>query len=442
MPLPLFLKLAATGLGLWALSKGKSSGPSSPNAPGAVAPSSNLPIAQRMAIVLSSGDPAAIRFEAGRLKQEGYPNQAAELEREALKLDAERAAAKAGGTLQTSAGVPQPPQYKPPAAMPVPFQPGGVFVPGVPAPSVATPPVVVQTPQGPVSVPSLPMPPATPAVVIQTPVGPLNVPAIPIPAMPPPPPGPPITVQTQSGPVVVTQLPPLPVLAQNELLSRSNPGQTVSAKTKLWQGWLASIGLLKPSDVIGKFGPTTETATKNFQLLANAWLVLQQKPQLKVDGIVGPQTLAVAALAHSPVGTGPTASYFGSYSHPAPYGREPQPASPLPGIIPPMHPKPIEPRMALAARLAHNLATSGPGDEDRNLVQLFQMQEGLKPSGMYNASTAACLGERYGIVPSKPRYWTETATRKSKRHYAQKMRELGSKDMQRKEEWEQAATGL
>jgi hypothetical protein len=441
MALPLLLKLGAAGLGFWALSKGKSgtsSGPSSPSSPGAVAPSSSMPVAQRMAIVLATGDAAAIRFEAGRLRQEGYPSQAAELEREATRLDAERAAAQGGGVLAPSPvvaplpagavkspGVPQPATYTPPP-------------PSKPAPPVQAPPVVVQTPTGPIAVPQ----PAIPAVVIQTPVGPVTIPSLPIPAVPAPPPGPPITVQTQSGPVVVSAPVPLPVLADKELLSQTKPGQTYSEKTKLWQGWLASIGLMKPTDVIGKFGPVTTTATKNFQLLANAWLTLQQKPLLKVDGIVGPQTLAVAALAHPPIGTGATASYFGSLMGAWEQQPAPLPASPLPGIIPPMAPKAIEPRMSLASRLAHNIATTSKGEEDRALVQLFQMQEGLKPSGMYNASTAACLAQRYGIVPAKPRYWTETSTRKSKRNYSQLMRELGAKDAQRKEEWEQAGANL
>jgi hypothetical protein len=285
------------------------------------------------------------------------------------------------------------------------------------------------------------MPPATPAVVIQTPVGPVSIPAIPIPAVPPAPQGPPITVQTQTGPVVVNAPAPLPVLAQGEILSRAKPGQTYSDKTKLWQGWLASVGLMKPSDVIGKFGPTTETSTKNFQLLANAWLALQSKPKLKVDGEVGPQTLAVAALAHPPIGTGSTASYFGSIAaFAAPY--EPQPASPLPGIVPMMPPKPIEPRMALASRLAHNISCTQPGQEDRTLVQAFQAQEALKTSGMYNAATAALLATRYGIVPGKPRYWTGTGTRKSKQNYARTLRDLAKRDPQRAEEWEQAASNL
>jgi hypothetical protein len=60
---------------------------------GAAVPSpTSKPVDQRMAEVLATNDPAAIRFEAGRLKQEGYPAQAAELEKAARILDSEIAA--------------------------------------------------------------------------------------------------------------------------------------------------------------------------------------------------------------------------------------------------------------------------------------------------------------------------------------------------------------
>ncbi len=132
MPLPLLAKVVGGGLLAWAVTRKKTpAGPSSPNAPGAV-PSptrpdgSVLPIAERM---------------AGRLRQEGYPAQAAELEREAGRIEAGKA--------------PTPP------VVVAPLPPGSITSAGLPpvvrpsttAPVFPTPPVVIQTPLGPISVP-------------------------------------------------------------------------------------------------------------------------------------------------------------------------------------------------------------------------------------------------------------------------------------------------
>ncbi len=106
-----------------------------------------------------------------------------------------------------------------------------------------------------------------------------------------------------------------------------------------------------------------------------------------------------------------------------------------------MAPKSIEPRAALAARVAHNLATTDPGGEDRNLLQLFQMQEGLKASGQYNPSTGAALALQHGIIPPWPRAWTTSGTRKSKANYRSMLLQCAQREPQRREEWEAAAKG-
>lgn len=405
--------------------------PSGPVVVPVVPSPTQVPVAQRMATVLATGNPAAIRFEAGRLRQEGYPAQAAELEREAARL--EQVAAPAVGPLPsgavTSPGVPQ----KPPT----------VAAPTVPV-SIPTPagPVTVQLPQP--TLPTVPMVPTT----VQTPAGPVTVP-LPAPATVP------VTVQTPIGPVTVPALPPtvqLPVLAKGEVLSDANPGQKGSAKAGMWQAKLASLGLMQQSDVAAPYpyGPKTVAATKLFQGLANAWLKLagptvipttgEKISKLTVDGKLGNHTLGMAMLAHPPKGTGATATYFGSLDMGG--GYEPQPASPLPGIIPPMAPKPIPPDQALASRLAFNLSTTSRGQEDRELVRVFQAHNGLKASGMYNASTGAMLAERYGIVPPTPRYWTDTHTRRSKANYRALLLRLGDADPQRAEEWQQAARSI
>lgn len=440
MALPLLAKIGI-GAGLayfFGKSKDEPAAPSgpvvvqTPNGPVTVpvVPSpTQVPVAQRMATVLASGSPAAIRFEAGRLRQEGYPAQAAELEREALRLE----------------------QHSAPAVGPLPA--GAVTSPGVPQkpPTVAAPsvPVSIPTPAGPVTVqlpqPTLPTVPMVPTTV-QTPAGPVTVP-LPAPATVP------VTVQTPIGPVTVPALPaavPLPTLGPNEVLSDASPGQKGSAKVGMWQAKLASLGLMQQSDVVAPYpyGPKTVAATKLFQGLANAYLKLAGPTvipttgatisKLTVDGKLGNQTLGMAMLAHPPKGSGATATYFGSLD----MGPEPQPATPLPGIIAPMAPTPIPPEQALASRLALNLSTTSRGNEDRELVRLFQAHCGLKASGMYNASTAAMLAERFGIIPPNPRYWTDSHTRRSKANYRALLLRLAEAEPQRAEEWQQAARSV
>jgi peptidoglycan hydrolase-like protein with peptidoglycan-binding domain len=232
---------------------------------------------------------------------------------------------------------------------------------------------------------------------------------------------------------------PLPVLAKGELLTRTNPGQTYSAKTLAWQNKLISLRLMAQPDPtsLGKFGPTTEAATKTFQTLASAFLAAHpivvdgvKVSRLTVDGKVGAQTLAAAAHANPPALSGGSAAFSG-FSGPVP-------ASPLPGVIPPMAPAPIDPRVALASRVLRNLHETSSGHEDRVLVAAFQAQEGLRSSGYYQPGTAIALA-KLGFVPPPPRYWPSTGRAKAKRNYARELMRFAANDQQRREEWERAA---
>lgn len=112
---------------------------------GAAAPvpsPTSKPIAQRVAEVLATNDPDAIRFEAGRLKAEGYAGPAADLEKAARVLEAEIAAGrkappKRGAAVVTarSPGIPQPAAAPPPIVVPVAPEVAIATVPkaGVPA---------------------------------------------------------------------------------------------------------------------------------------------------------------------------------------------------------------------------------------------------------------------------------------------------------------------
>ncbi len=527
-----------------------------------VAAPTSMPIPERMAHVLATNDPNAIRFEAGRLRQEGHPTEATELERAAAVLESEIAAGKRPapvypqsapsaaptgpltqpltGPLPAGAikspGIPQAHPVAPGVVLPLPLLGAGEVLHFMPppasydprvqawqtkllslgisvgpdgadgkfgdhtrtattsfqkmanaeaaksgasligvngmldAPTLARAALVFPVPKpaaGPKAAPA-PRPPAKPAAApvpvmmpapqllppmpMPMPMQPQQPIAIPMPGggppivLPLPPPMPaPVVVQTPAGPMVLPQVslpqvvpaPALPVLAAGELLSRASPGQTYSQKTLAWQNKLVSLGLMQPKDAIGQFGPTTEAATQTFQRLASLFLAAHpimvgatKVSKLTVDGKVGAQTLAAAAHAHAPVASGGAAAFSG-------YGG-PVAASPLPGVIPAMMPEPINPRIALAARLLLNLHQTSSGHEDRVLVAAFQAQEGLRASGYYQPGTALALA-KLGMVPPPPRYWPATGRAKAKRNYAREILRFAGSDQQRREEWERAA---
>jgi peptidoglycan hydrolase-like protein with peptidoglycan-binding domain len=458
-------------------------------------------VAERMARVIATGNPAAIRFEAGRLRQEGYTSQAAELERVAATIEAG--------------------QVKPPAPV----------VPGVPAPAPAPvkppmpaplPPVVIVTPPlAPVPVPQAPAPatiagpnlkrgssgarvllvqqrlaslgyslgksgadgqfgpsteaavkafqksnglgvdgivgPATqvvlagtgakgpaPAAAVKPPaaVKPAPVVVKPTPVLPAGPP--PSSAPAGRAPTITAALRSLPALLRNGASTGYKAPASSGQAVRDWQQVLRELGFTTAAPD-GKFGPGTEAATRAFQQAANSAAAKAKPPKkpLTVDGVVGPATVARAAEARV-VTTGP-AVFTGDW-----FGYDPgvglllapstmQPDSPLPGIIPPMTPTAPDPERALAARLTHMLVTAPRGAEDRTLVALFQSRNGLRPTGYYGPSVALALAQRFGIVPPAPIYWTESRTGKAKSNYRDALRMLAERDPQRSEEWLRAA---
>jgi hypothetical protein len=159
-----------------------------------------------------------------------------------------------------------------------------------------------------------------------------------------------------------------------------------------------------------------------------------------VDGIVGPATIARMAVASTGPGPGVIISGESAFAGDVWSAPSiPQADSPLPGFVPAMMPQGVDSRRALAACIAQMLTHTEPGREDRDMVKVFQMQEGQKASGYYNPATAAALAARYGIVPPKPFYWPKTATGKSKSNYRAQLAALAVKDPQRAEEWQRAA---
>lgn len=114
------------------------------------------------------------------------------------------------------------------------------------------------------------------------------------------------------------------------------------------------------------------------------------------------------------------------------------PASPLPGVIPVMTPRPISEKRALASRVAEHLSLMPPGLEDRSLIATFQAHQGLRPSGYYGPSTAIVLADGFGIVPPVPLYWPKTDTKRSKLRYRAAMLRHADQEPQRAEEWRKA----
>lgn len=426
-------------------------------------------VAERMAAVLATGNAQAIRFEAGRLRQEGYVTQAAQLEAAAAELEAAQAA-----------GVPPPVVTAPPV--------------------VTVPPIVVPTP--PIVVAPEPSPPASTVPTPQPWIDgvPAQLQGVTLRYVAPPAPfdarvlllqgrllelgysvgkdgadgkfgadtrtavkafqkankltqdgivgadtlaklADPRAVRGALPPLVTVPLPPasstpassvpssgpwiagVPAELQGVTLRYVPPPAPYDVRVGLLQGRLAELGYMSAADVDGKFGTKTLAAVKAFQT----------QNRLTADGIVGAGTLAALGGVGAVRMQGD--EMFGFDRAPA----QPLPGTPLPGLIPPMLPPDPDPPKALAARLALNLTAAPEGREDRTLVANFQAQEGLQASGYYGPATAEALALRYGIIPPVPRYWSKKHAGKAKANYRAMLQAEGRRDPQRAEEWAQAA---
>lgn len=481
---------AAAAAGLLFLLVGKSKAATPPRPPVIVpSPQGAGTVAERMAKVLATGDPATIRFEAGRLRQEGYTAQAGELERAAAAIEAERVR----------------PPLTPPAPPVVITTPPIVVSPPLTPP---LPPVVITTPSvpsGPVVLPPPPAPlpsyPGVPAALRgvtlkRMPGDPFDARVIPwqdrmvalgvrvathsdgyfgskteketkalqkklglpqtgiadpttinaafaAPTVVPPPvvvptpvlPAGPAPSGAGKAPTITASLKSLPALLRNGKPTFKAPASSGTA-VKDWQQVLFDLGFLK-SQPSGKFDDSTEVATRAFQAAANSAAAKSGKPKLDVDGVVGPATVRRAAEARIMPGAPAafTGDFFGDDSGVWLAPSVPRADTPLPGVIPPMAPQPPAPDRALAARLVHMLLSAPRGAEDRTLVARFQSENGLRATGYYGPSVAIVLAQRFGIIPPKPFYWTESRTGKSKSNYRDALRLIGERDPQRVEEW-------
>jgi hypothetical protein len=122
--------------------------------------------------------------------------------------------------------------------------------------------------------------------------------------------------------------------------------------------------------------------------------------------------------------------------------------TPTPAAAPVITGQPVWPetdptKQDVAQRMNMNLAASAKGKENQNLVKQFQTQEAGKAGsvdGKYGPSVAKDLGERYGIIPAKPMYWsTKTPVPDQMDLYNMWLSGMAQKDPVRAQQWGMAA---
>lgn len=123
-------------------------------------------------------------------------------------------------------------------------------------------------------------------------------------------------------------------------------------------------------------------------------------------------------------------------------------AGPTPAAAPVINVQPQWPetdpaKRDLATRMNMNLAASSKGKENQSLVKQFQTQEAGKAGavdGKYGPSVAKDLGERYGIIPAKPMYWsTKSPVPDQMDQYNFFLSQMAQKDPVRAQQWGEAA---
>jgi peptidoglycan hydrolase-like protein with peptidoglycan-binding domain len=478
--------------------------PSSPSSPSSAPAQTVAQVAARVVAAVMSRDPKVMRAEAARLRAEGWPSQAGDLEEAARRVE----------SLQPQPTTPAPTKPPAPPAPPVSVTPSplpGIIPPSNPQPAPKPP---AATPAAPSSVlrnlrsgdtgtdvtawqgalvavgfgnltPNGSFGSATDAATknLQTDTG--------------------ITVDGIVGPQTRAALIKPPILGRRTLKEGSR-GPAV----KSWQIALIADGFPSPTD--GHFNAQTKDWTKLYQAaraldadgivgsktvaaigprkvatpapvatlvvdpdkwrsplksgmsgadVAEWQLVLTRDLRVVVttDGIFGPVTVArtiewqkakglgadgvVGPATRAKIATGQPAFVAGDVDL-APEWRPFRETTPLPGLIEPAAPTESVPfERALAARVAHNLHFSEAETEDRELIAQFQASNGLNPTGAYGPGTAEKLIE-YGFVPPAPRVWPSKESMRVRAQYKAALLAQARRDKPRAAEWQAAVRAI
>lgn len=87
----------------------------------------------------------------------------------------------------------------------------------------------------------------------------------------------------------------------------------------------------------------------------------------------------------------------------------------------------------------------GEGEQKKSLLKTYQTQEKERGfyvgniDGLYGPKSALALAQDQGIVPPPPLYWPKKDPAAAKTAYRNKLLAIAERDVQRREEWQQAA---
>jgi peptidoglycan hydrolase-like protein with peptidoglycan-binding domain len=452
---------------------------------------------QRFGKALGSDEPKTMRAEAARLRKDGYPDLADQLDTAALKREAELAAAK-----------PKPTANVPTNTAPRVLTQGmkgedvkawqqqlirdgylvvkadGNFGPvtksstqiwqaerGLSPDGIVGPATRAAIGSAPIaSVPGAPAPkPATAAAPkpAPKPTAPKPAPA-PAPAAPKPAPAPAPAMVSTAPRLLKVGMQGEDVKAWQQQLVRDGHGITADgiygAKTKdatvAWQlaRGLSADGIVGPNTLAAvgqKAKPSTApTSAPPLTVNPSTWrtiqigmsgpdvkewqLILQRDGyQVATDGIFGPGTKSATVAWQVTHGLSPD-GVVGKGTRAAIETGGYQVVAGEAALAVPRRELGAVHEHATAADLAEALAAhirqTAEGHEDRQLIERFQRAVGLNDTGAYGAATARAIAD-FGVVPPKPRVWPVKKNLRAKTQYRFALRSRAKTDPRRADEW-------
>lgn len=248
----------------------------------------------------------------------------------------------------------------------------------------------------------------------------------------------PLPVPTQQGSQVVIPKQPGPDLQQlvANAVASGNPAQmrAVAAQLRTAGNSTGAQAL----EVHAKTVETTNAAIASGVQMAQQ--VLQGTPITTTPAMGTPAPQPVSWQLPASVPKSMPADFTLPTAAPAP---RQSPVQQAPQATGPVWPVTDPGKVGVAQKMVSNLVATGPKPYKENtaLVKAFQSQEAISPvDGLYGAGTATLLGQRYGIIPPKPFYWSKTASKVpgQKAQYQSDMNALAVKDPARAPLWQAA----